>query len=132
MPKTGSVEGVRKPLPWRSYLALAAGILASLMLLLDLRITLRLDDPANYAAELLELKAGRTEELASALEAVSYQFLSNSLLNETLASYTSDKELYDISRWNAVFSDHLEGVTGTVPEIEDAVFVDLNALGRIP
>ena len=132
MPKTGSVEGVRKPLPWRSYLALAAGILASLMLLLDLRITLRLDDPANYAAELLELKAGRTEELASALEAVSYQFLSNSLLNETLASYTSDKELYDISRWNAVFSDHLEGVTGTVPEIEDAVFFDLNALGRIP
>ncbi len=132
MPMKGLFEGLRKSLPWRLYIALTFGILTSLLLILDLRTTLRLDDPANYAAELLELKAGRTEELASALEAVSYQFLSNSLLNGTLASYAADKELYDISRWNIIFSDHLEGVTGTVPELEDAVFFDLNSPGRIP
>jgi len=132
MPMTGLLGGLQKSLPWRLYLALTIGLLTSLLLIVDLRTTLRLDDPADYAAELLQLKAGRTEELASALEAVSFQFLSNSLLNGTLTSYAADRELYDISRWNTVFSDHLEGVTGTVPELEDAVFFDLNAPSRIP
>ncbi len=132
MSMPGNHEEEKKPALWRLWLSLTVGFLASLLLLLDLRTSIRLDDPADYAAGILELRAGRTEELASALEAVSYQFISNQLLNDTLVSYVSDSELYDISRWNTVFSGHLEGLAGTVPELEDAVFFDTGSPGRIP
>ena len=132
MSKSGNNNGEKKPALWRLWLSLTVGFLAILLLLLDLRTSIRLDDPADYAAGILELRAGRTEELASALEAVSYQFLSNQLLNDTLVSYVSDSELYDISRWNSIFSGHLEGLAGTVPELEDAVFFDTGSPGRIP
>lgn len=123
---------IGKPSAWLLWLSLAAGLAATILIFVDLQTSARLDDPADYAAGILELRAGRTEELASALEAVSYQFLSNQLLNDTLASYSSDSELYDISRWNTVFSDHLEGLAGTIPELEDAVFFDIVAPNRIP
>lgn len=132
MSMPGNHEEEKKPALWRLWLSLTVGFLAILLLLLDLRTSIRLDDPADYAAGILELRAGRTEELASALEAVSYQFISNQLLNDTLVSYVSDSELYDISRWNTVFSGHLEGLAGTVPELEDAVFFDTGSPGRIP
>jgi DNA-binding CsgD family transcriptional regulator len=132
MSKSGNNKEEKKPALWRLWLSLTVGFLAISLLLLDLRTWVRLDDPADYAAGILELRAGRTEELASALEAVSYQFISNQLLNDTLVSYVSDSELYDISRWNSIFSDHLEGLAGTVPELEDAVFFDTGSPGRIP
>ncbi len=126
------MEKRRIPKALRIGVSLAVGILALSLLIADLGVLVRMDDPADYAAGILELRARRTEELASALEAVSYQFLSNQLLNDTLASYAADSELYDISRWNALFSDHLEGIAETVPELEDSVFFDVDDPGRIP
>ena len=132
MSMPGNHKEEKKPALWRLWLSLTVGFLAISLLLLDLRTSIRLDDPADYAAGILELRAGRTEELASALEAVSYQFISNQLLNDTLVSYVSDSDLYDISKWNTVFSGHLEGLAGTIPELEDAVFFDTGSPGRIP
>ncbi|HEY9054928.1 MAG TPA: helix-turn-helix transcriptional regulator [Rectinemataceae bacterium] len=123
------IPRIKAPQAWAS---LAAGLFALVLLIVDIGVLVRLDDPADYAASLLELRAGRTEELASALEAVSYQFLSNQLLNDTMASYAADSELYDVSRWNSLFSNHLEGIAKTVPELEDAVFFDFDDTGRIP
>ena len=109
---------------------LAAATIA--VLVADIRISIKQRDPVEYAAGILKMRARRTAELADAIEAVSYQFLSNQLLNETLDSYISDNERYDVSKWNKIFSEHMEGLAETVPELMDAVFFDAAGGSRIP
>ncbi|MCE1195710.1 LuxR C-terminal-related transcriptional regulator [bacterium] len=131
--RTFSDIGAKIP---RLRLRLFAGILlasASIALLtLDVRLSAKQRDPVDYASSTLPMRARRTAELADAIEAISLQFLSNTILNETLDSYNSDSERYDISRWNFIFSEHLEGLAETVPELEDAIFFATRGPAKIP
>lgn len=115
---------------------LVAGILLALMSMLlfavDFRNSQRQRNPMVYAADILQMRARRTAELAEAIETISYQFLTNQILNDTLSSYITDSEDYDVSRWNVIFSEYIEGLAETVPELQDAVFFDANGKNRIP
>jgi len=121
------------PRTWKLLASVFLAAISIAFLALDIRTSIRQRDPAEYAASILPMRARRTAELAGAIEAISFQFLSNQLLNDTLASYVADSERYDVSKWNIVFSEHMEGLAETVPELEDAVFFDAAAgESRIP
>lgn len=121
------------PRTWKLWASVSLAVISILFLALDIRTSIRQRDPAEYAAGILPMRARRTAELADAIEAISFQFLSSQLLNDTLASYVADSERYDVSKWNIVFSEHMEGLAETVPELEDAVFFDAAAgESRIP
>jgi DNA-binding CsgD family transcriptional regulator len=107
-------------------------IVSLAFLVTDVGISIRQQDPADYAANILQLRARRTAELADAIEAVTFQFISNQFLNDTLNSYILDSEPYDVSRWNTIFSEHMEGLAETVPELKDAVFFASNTDSKIP
>ncbi len=115
---------------------LAAGMLLALasmlLFVVDVRNSQRQRNPMEYAAAILQMRARRTAELAEAIETISYQFLTNQILNDTLSSYIADSEDYDVSRWNVVFSEYIEGLAETVPELRDAVFFDATGKNRIP
>jgi len=115
---------------------LTAGIflaLASMLLfVVDVRNSQRQRNSMEYAADILQMRARRTAELAEAIETISYQFLTNQILNDTLSSYITDSEDYDVSRWNVIFSEYIEGLAETVPELRDAVFFDATGKNRIP
>lgn len=129
-----SQEGKTKIMPRRW--TLAAGILLALASMLlfavDVRSSQRQRDPMEYAADILRIRARRTAELVEAIETISYQFLTNQILNDTLSSYIMDSEDYDVSRWNVIFSEYIEGLAETVPELQDAVFFDATGKNRIP
>ncbi len=118
--------------PGKLRLGLGLAALSLLLLGADLWMAARSQDPADYAASILAIRARRTAELAEAVEAVSYQFIANQLLNDTLASYAAEAEAYDVSPWNSIFSNHLDGSAETVPELKDAVFFPAGGDGRIP
>ena len=115
---------------------LRTGIILALLslafLITDVGISIRQQDPADYAANILQLRTRRTAELADAIEAVSFQFISNQFLNDTLNSYIRDSEAYDVSRWNTIFSEHMEGLAETIPELKDAVFFAAHTDNKIP
>ena len=90
------------------------------------------EQPADYAARLLALRARRAGELASTAEALSYQFIANPSLNLTLTYYGQADERYDVHPWNKAFSDYLEGMHSALPELDDAVFFDIDEADRIP
>jgi hypothetical protein len=50
------------------------------------------------------------------------------MLYRLLLDYVMSAETYDISSWNTVFSSFMEGMAQTIPEIEDAIFFDLDNL----
>ena len=132
MPVAEGVIAKDSPRRWRLLGGILLAVASISLLAVDVRTSLKERDPAEYAAGILRMRARRTAELADAIEAISYQFLSNQLLNDTLDSYASDSERYDVSRWNRVFSEHMEGLAETVPELEDAVFFDATGEPRIP
>ena len=57
-------------------------------------------------------------------ETISLQFISNRDLNDMLARYVGERDLYDISRYNQVFSNFLEGYAIGDPGLYDAIFLD--------
>lgn len=50
-------------------------------------------DNIEYAERLIEARAQRASELANAIEAITYQFYSNRILNDLLLDYTASKKL---------------------------------------
>jgi DNA-binding CsgD family transcriptional regulator len=49
-----------------------------------------------------------------------------------MRSYAAERGAYDVSRWNSIFSDQLEGSAETVPELKDGVFFPVENPARIP
>lgn len=107
-------------------------IVSVFILIVDIQRSIKQEDPADYAGKLLVLRGRRISELAASIEAASLQFFTNTVLNSTLSEYVADIEHYDISRWNTVFSQHMEGLAQTVPEIKDAIFFAINNSSKIP
>lgn len=89
-------------------------------------------DNIEYAERLIEARAQRASELANAIEAITYQFYSNRILNDLLLDYTASKETYDVSRWNSIFSYFMEGMAEASPELEDAMFFDSSNINKRP
>jgi DNA-binding CsgD family transcriptional regulator len=89
-------------------------------------------DSIEYAERLIEARAQRASELANAIEAITYQFYANRMLNDLLLDYTASKETYDVSRWNSIFSYFMEGMAEASPELEDAMFFDSSNIHKRP
>jgi|GEM_PF-528771 len=89
-------------------------------------------DNAGYAERIINARADRVSDYINSIEAITYQFYMNRMLNRLLLDYVTSTETYDISSWNTVFSSFMEGMAQTIPEIEDAIFFDLDNLQRHP
>jgi len=89
-------------------------------------------DSIEYAERLIEARAQRASELACAIEAITYQFYANKMLNDLLLDYTESEETYDVSRWDSVFSYFLDGMAEASPELEDAMFFDSSNIHKRP
>jgi len=112
----------KKPFSKRIVAGISLALISFAVMVVDIQRSIKQEDPAAYAAKILVLRSRRIAELAASIEAISFQFFMNRLLNTTLSAYVNDAERYDISKWNTVFSQHMEGLAQTVPEIEDAIF----------
>ena len=121
-----------KRMSWLLSASVILAVVSLLLLAVNFQNSLRQRSSMEYASDKLRTQARRAAELADAIETISYQFLTNQILNETLASYVADQEAYDVSRWNVIFSEHIEGLAETVPELRDAVFFDAAGKTRIP
>lgn len=89
-------------------------------------------DSIEYAERLIEARTQRASELAGAIEAITYQFYANKMLNNLLLDYTASAETYDVSRWNSIFSYFMEGMAEASPELEDAMFFDSSNIQKRP
>ncbi len=122
----------KKPFSKRIVAGISLALISFAVMVVDIQRSIKQEDPAAYAAKILVLRSRRIAELAASIEAISFQFFMNRLLNTTLSAYVNDAERYDISKWNTVFSQHMEGLAQTVPEIEDAIFFAIPDPNKIP
>lgn len=116
----------------RPGLRVFATVLVTVIIVIAVFVSAGPEKPADYAARQMESRARRIAELAGAVETLSYQFIANPSLNDNLSGYGTSSEFYDINSWNSVFSDFLEGMKRVVPELEEAVFFDIDDTGRKP
>ena len=82
------------------------------------------DEVEEFARYLSSAAAAAVGARLRSIEEISFQFVANRDLNETLSDYSDQQDKYQVAQYNMSFANFLEGQAFIRPEIVDAVFWD--------
>lgn len=89
-------------------------------------------DEVSVRVRIQEQVAQRIRTELKTLEGLSFQFIANQDLNDSLYAYGNRANRYDVALYNLSFTRHLESQRATATLLEDAFFLDYDEPERIP
>jgi len=89
-------------------------------------------DEVSVRMRIQEQVAQRIRTELKTLEGLSFQFIANQDLNDSLYAYGNRSNRYDVALYNLSFTRHLESQRATATLLEDAFFLDYDEPERIP
>jgi DNA-binding CsgD family transcriptional regulator len=89
-------------------------------------------DEVSVRMRIQEQVAQRIRTELKTLEGLSFQFIANQDLNDSLYAYGNRANRYDVALYNLSFTRHLESQRVTATLLEDAFFLDYDEPERIP